>query len=190
MTMERRIDPTPPESWDEKTRELIEASSRAVGGAGEVFAVIAHHPRLLASWTRFAGSLLSRSLLDRRLVELVILRGAWNCGCDYEWGHHVPLARAYGVSEEEIAQAAGGGAAAGWSALESAALMATDELHRDGRIGAETWAALAAELAPAELVELCMLVGHYKMLSMLILSAGVQNEPGIERLPPRPPLEA
>ena len=37
---------------------------------------------------------------------------------------------------------------------------------------------LAAELREPELIELCLLVGHYEMLAMTLNSLGVEAEPG------------
>jgi alkylhydroperoxidase family enzyme len=135
---------------------------------------------------RFAGPLLQRSILDRRLVELVVLRVASNCSCDYEWGHHVPLAVDAGVTLAEVARIRQADVSPSWNERDAATLTAADELHSARRISDDTWARLlAAGLSNQELIELCMLVGQYEMLSMTILSAGVETEAGIVRLPPR-----
>jgi hypothetical protein len=55
--------------------------------------------------------------------------------------------------------------------------MATDELHDHRVITDRTWAALATELTERELIELCLLVGHYEMLAMTLNSLGVEAEP-------------
>jgi len=38
---------------------------------------------------------------------VLILRTAANCGTDYEWGHHVDLARFAGLDADEIASLSG-----------------------------------------------------------------------------------
>lgn len=183
MRSKPRLAPVPRELWDEDTAALIDASSAASAGAQALFSTLAHHPKLLRGWMRFAGPLLTRSLLDRRLVELVVLRVAWNCACGYEWGHHVPLAIAAGVTEGELVQVRQEEISSEWEGLDAAALEAADELHEAGRISDGVWARLvAAGMSPPQLIELCMLIGQYEMLSMLIISTGIENEPGLDRL--------
>jgi hypothetical protein len=55
-------------------------------------------------------------------------------------------------------------------------LRATDELHDVRVISDHTWRALAAELTDRQLIELCLLVGHYEMLAMALNSLGVEPE--------------
>ena len=43
-------------------------------------------------------------------------------------------------------------------------------------IGDATWARLSEFLSHTELIELCMLAGHYEMLAGTIASAGIQPE--------------
>ena len=60
-----------------------------------------------------------------------------------------------------------------------ALLRAADALHADRTIGDDLWAALRAGCSDVELIELCLLVGHYEMLAMTINSLGIQpDEPG------------
>ena len=44
-------------------------------------------------------------------------------------------------------------------------------------ISDRTWRGLADELAERELIELCLLVGHYEMLAMTLNTLGVEPEP-------------
>ncbi len=55
-------------------------------------------------------------------------------------------------------------------------LRAVDELHDTRDISDELWAGLRAELSDAELIELCMLTGHYEMLAMTLNALRVQPE--------------
>jgi alkylhydroperoxidase family enzyme len=157
------------------------ATAAALATRGErprVLTTLARHRRLFRWWLPFAGSLLLRSELPRVDVELVVLRTACNCASWYEWAQHVPLARRGGVSQAAIDAVPQWGEHGLWTPRQRALLAATDELHRQRTITGETWAALAGELRDAELIELCMLVGHYEMLAMTLNSLGVEPEPG------------
>lgn len=187
-----RIPPLAPDERDERTEALL-ASLRPPGAAGDLnlFATLAHHPRLLKRWSAFGGVLLYRGELPERERELLILRTAWNCRAGYEWGQHVRIGLGAGLTRDEIDAIAafdlGADPAAGgsWSADDAALLRAADELHRDARIGDATWAVLAARWSAAQLIELCMLVGQYHLVAFTLNSLGVSREDGVEGLPPR-----
>jgi AhpD family alkylhydroperoxidase len=144
------------------------------GGPPHLFTTLARHRRLFRRWLRFAAALMPGGVLPRAESELVILRVAHNCGCEYEWHHHERLAASVGLSVEEVQRVRGGPSAAGWSPRRRLILAAVDELHAERNISDATWSSLAALLTEAELIELCMLVGHYEMLAMTINALAVE----------------
>lgn len=181
-----RLTPLPLAEMSERTREKLAQSRLIPDDGGEplaIFATLARHPKLLGSWLPFGGRLLAGGSLDRRLTEIVILRTAYNVGNEYEWGQHVPISMAFGLARADIERIVAGPEADGWSPLEALLLQAADELHSERYLTDTTWNALAEQLSEVQLIELCFLVGHYSMLAMFLRSAGVQLEPGKERLP-------
>ena len=58
-----------------------------------------------------------------------------------------------------------GSDAAGWSPLDAALLRAAEELHAESMIRDTTWADLAISLDERQLIELVLLVGHYKTVA-------------------------
>jgi alkylhydroperoxidase family enzyme len=143
-----------------------------------IFTTLSRHRRLYRPWLRFAGALMPGGRLPRTDSELVILRVAHNCGSDYEWGHHERMGEAAGLSAAQV-QAAAGDAPGDGSLFEERQrllLRAADELHERRDISDELWASLAAELSETELIELCMLIGHYEMLAMTLNALRVQPD--------------
>lgn len=175
-----RVPPLAPEDREERTAELLE-------GLGDlnIFATLAHHPRLLKRWSQFGGVLLYKGELPVRERELLILRTAWNCRADYEWGQHVRIGLEAGLTPDEITAitSAAGGDDPAWSASDAALLRAADELHRDAHVGDGTWEALAATWSVPQLIELCMVVGQYHLVAFTLNSLGVQREDGVPGLP-------
>jgi alkylhydroperoxidase family enzyme len=141
-----------------------------------LFTTLARHRRLFRPWLRFAGALMPRGVLPRTDGELVILRVAFNCGCDYEWLHHERIAQREGLSGADVARVREGSAAEGWSPRQALLLRAVDELHERRCLGEATWGQLSVDLGEKELIELCMLVGHYEMLAMTLNSLRVQPD--------------
>ena len=157
---------------------IVKLAGLAVGGSPpNVFSTLARHRGLFRRWLWFAGVLMPGGKLPRSETELVILRVAHNTDCDYEWGHHQRIGRRAGLTEEEIARVRRGASAPGWSERRALLLSATDELHESGRIGEELWSGLCQALDERQLIELCMLVGHYEMLAMTLNSLGVEPDP-------------
>ena len=182
--MAPRIPTLPKAGRDPKTAELLEALSAFNGVELNIFATLAHHPRLLKRWSDFGGVLLYGGALPARERELLILRTGYLCRAPYEWGQHVTIGLASGLTEEEIARIAEGPDAADWSAADARLLRATDELHRDSTISDATWAELAAQWNEQQLIELCMVVGQYHLVAMTLNSLGV--EPETDDFPPLP----
>jgi len=54
---------------------------------------------------------------------------------------------------------------------------AADELHAQRRVGDALWAELARVYDERELIELLLLIGHYEMLAMTLLSLRVAPDP-------------
>jgi alkylhydroperoxidase family enzyme len=175
-----RVPPLAPADRDERTQELVAGLSEM-----NIFTTLAHHPRLLKRWSQFGGVLLYRGELAHRDRELLILRTAYHCGADYEWGQHVRIGLDAGVTAEEIAAIATptGADDPGWSADDAALLRAADELHADAHISDATWATLAARLSTQQLIEVCMVVGQYHLVAFTLNSLGVQREDGVDGLP-------
>jgi alkylhydroperoxidase family enzyme len=174
--MPPRIPPLPREGRDPKTAELLEALSAFNGVELNIFATLAHHPRLLKRWSDFGGVLLYGGKLPPRERELLILRTGYLCRAPYEWGQHVTIARASGLTDDEIERVAQGPGAAGWSSDDAVLLRAADELHTDSRIGDATWSSLSARWDEQQLIEVCMVVGQYHLVAMTLNSLGVEPE--------------
>jgi AhpD family alkylhydroperoxidase len=155
------------------------------GGPPHLFTTLARHRGLYRKWLRFAGALMPGGRLPRADSELLILRVAHNCACEYEWRHHERIGLTAGLTAEEIARARDGADAEGFSDRQRLLLRAADELHADRDLSDELWAQLRPLLSDAELIELCMLVGHYEMLAMTLNALRVEPDAPPRGRPPR-----
>jgi alkylhydroperoxidase family enzyme len=156
---------------------------RPDGTEMNIFATLAHHPALLKRWAAFGGTLLFGGRLPARDRELLILRTAWLCDAEYEWGQHVGIALGAGVTESEIERIHTQGASGPWSATDGALLRAADELHSSSQITDETWKELAGAYDYQQLIEVCMVIGQYHMVAFTLNSLGVEPEPGVPEFP-------
>ena len=156
--------------------------TRAIGRASRtdrppnLFTTLARRRGLFRGWLMFAGRLMPGGTLPREDTELVILRVAHNCRCEYEWRHHERLGEAAGLSRADVERTRGGRGAPEWSERQRALLWAADELHERRELSDEAWAELSRHLAEPELIELCLLIGHYEMLAMTINSLRIEPD--------------
>ena len=173
-----RIPGQSPEEWSPETEAELNATiSVSRDRPIHLPSVIAHHPTFLAPYLEWAKAVALRGVLEPRPTAILALRTTWNCRSDFEWGVHAERA-SFGaaLTSREIAAVAGGAEEKCWSTFDSALIVAADELWSDGRIGDTAWAVLAEEYEAAAMVEVCFVVGHYTMLSMVATSAGVPGE--------------
>ncbi len=141
-----------------------------------LFTTLARRRGLFRGWLMFAGRLMPGGTLPRQDTELVILRVAHNCQCEYEWRHHERLAHAAGLSRADVERARGERTATEWSERQRALLWAADDLHERRELADDVWTELNRHFSEPELIELCLLVGHYEMLAMTINSLRIEPD--------------
>ncbi len=172
-----RISPGTPAEIGHINHGLARLIGAATGGPPpHVLTTLARHRGLFRRWLRFAGALMPGGLLPRDQSELMILRVANNCNCEYERVQHVRLGLDAGLSQEEIDAIPFGPAHPGFSDSQRLLLTATDELHGERTITQGTWDRLAAVYSERKLIEICMLVGHYEMLAMTLNALAVEPD--------------
>jgi alkylhydroperoxidase family enzyme len=163
-----RIAPVRPDELTDEQRELLSAASPdGQPRTSEFFSILVRHPALYRRWSQYGWRMLRKGVLSDRDRELAILRTAWLCKGDYEWGQHVAAASRVGMTPAEIEAVIAGASDTTWSPDEAAVLAAVDELHRDSCISEATWDALVGRLDERQLLELPMLVGFYTTIAWL-----------------------
>lgn len=142
-----------------------------------IFATLAHAPKMLESVLRMGGFLLSGKGMPEREREIVILRVGWRAGSVYEFGQHTVLGRQAGLTDEEITRLTED-SLDGWDEGDRLLVAMADDLHADDKVADSTWAGLAERWDETHLVELLVLAGFYRLVSGFLNSAGVELDPG------------
>jgi alkylhydroperoxidase family enzyme len=70
-----------------------------------------------------------------------------------------------------------------WSDDDRALLALADDLADDDCVSDRTWGALTGRWSDAELVELLIVAGFYRLVSGFLNSAGVQLDDGVPGFP-------
>ena len=179
-----RLSPVEKADWTPAQRAYLEPHEQA-GRIFIVFKMAAHHPDLARSFDAFAfGHINGESnTLHPRHRELLILRVSWLCRSEYVWAQHRRIARAVGLTDDEILRITREPEAPGWAPFEAALLCAVDDLHGDAFISDPTWNALSRQFDTRQLMDLIFTVGTYQLASMALNSWGVQLDDGLTDFP-------
>jgi 4-carboxymuconolactone decarboxylase len=144
-----------------------------------IFRMLAHAETLLRGFGQLGTAILGRAALDPRLRELVILRVGARSPAAYEWQQHVPIARAVGATDEELAALERDAPEApSFGPRERALLRLTDELLAAPRASDATLAAMRAQFSDREVCEAVLTIGYYMMVARFLETTGVDLETG------------
>ena len=168
---------------DPELAETLAGALTLDGRPLNIFGVLGHHPKLLKRFNLMGGFILNKGLLPARERELVILRIGWNAKAVYEFGQHTVIGLRCGLTSDEIAALTKAPDTHAWSADDRALISMADELAADDCVTDATWAALAVRWNDAELVELLVVAGFYRLVSGFLNSAGVQLDTGVPGFP-------
>ena len=181
LTIERtsppRIAPLLPRELRPLARIVATLTGRLTAGAPpNIFTTLGQHPRLFRAWLVYSAHLMPFGRLPRHDTELVILRVAWRCRSVYEWRQHVPLAVRIGLTPEQIDGIAADHSTSSLSERQQTLVAVTDDLLDHRAISELTWRSARSSLTNRELIELCLLVGHYQGLASAIGGLAIEPE--------------
>lgn len=147
----------------------------------DILGVLARHPKMAREFLTYNAFLLQRGELPVRLRELAVLRTAHVRRSVFFWGEHHRIARAGGLSDNEIARIGRGNAE--FDGVDRLVLETTDELLARGRATPDAWRRLVDELGTHQAMELIFVVGTYAMLAMACDTWQLAPPPGSATLP-------
>jgi len=175
-----RIPPLTKDQWTEEQRKVLERFYTE-GRLYNVQGTFAQNWEAYKNYYVWATYIIgSASTLPPRQRELLILRTGWLCHSEYEWGQHVLVGKAAGLTDAEIARIKEGPEAPGWQPFDAMLLRAADELHKSAFITDATWAALSRQYSTKQLMDTVFTVGQYTMVSMALNTFGVQLDKGVD----------
>jgi AhpD family alkylhydroperoxidase len=168
--MPRRPDPAP-DALSPRTREALAALP-----GNNVFRALAHADASFPALIELTASLWNDAALSARHRELAILRVARLLDCDYEWMHHVEVARMVGIDEAGI-DALDRGDVAAFADADRLVLDAVPVLLDRRRTDDALFDALDAALTTRGVVELHLVVGVYAAIAGIVADLDVDPDP-------------
>ncbi|MDO9178194.1 MAG: carboxymuconolactone decarboxylase family protein [Agitococcus sp.] len=188
--MKEAIELAPPKGWirAEKVRILpiteqksawhLRSLNSAINRLGKLqasnlFMTLMGNFRIFSRWILFASSLMPYGELKRRETELIILRVAWNCRCQYEWAQHKQISQQVGLTEHDLLNVTIGTDGFPKDSCEALLMRSCDEFHHQRMISEKTWQMLTRVYSDKDLLEILMVIGHYEMLAGVLNSTGI-----------------
>jgi alkylhydroperoxidase family enzyme len=148
-----------------------------------LFRVLARDERLFAR--SMGAGLLDRGHLTLREREIVILRVCANHRSEYEWGVHVAVfSERAGLTAEQVAATTRPPDGANcWTPKEQLLLRLCDELRVDTTVSDALWTDLSASFSEEAILELILLTGFYRTISVLTNTLQMPLEDFAARFP-------
>lgn len=144
-----------------------------------------HAPPLTDPAVRLGRAILASTALSPRLREMAVLTVAARTGCRYERSQHTPVARAVGVTGDQMDVLASGEITEGlFTEQQRTALTAVTELLTGHTLEPATLKSLQEQYSDQEIVELIALTGYYTMLAGLANGLDVDVDPAGDLLTP------
>jgi alkylhydroperoxidase family enzyme len=142
-----------------------------------VVRALLQNPDVTAAQSRLAGALMGSKTLNPRLRELVILRTGWRTKSEYEFCQHVGVARQLGMSDEEILGVRDPANCKAYNEVDRTVIAMADELNDSAEVSTKTWSVLQQFFSPAELVELLLVSGFWRMMAGFLKTAQIPLDP-------------
>jgi alkylhydroperoxidase family enzyme len=142
-----------------------------------VMRALLQNPAVTVAQSHLAGALMASKTLNPRLRELVILRTGWKTKSEYEFCQHVGIARQLQMSDEEILGVRDPANCKAFSEVDRAVIAMADELNDNAEVSVKTWSVLERFFSPAELVELVLVSGFWRMMAGFLNTARIPLDP-------------
>jgi len=182
-----RIPPLPisemPNEWVKTLERLPGAGLKGVYTPVNVFGTLMYGTKTMGSFLDYWVTSKLEMGLSGREQELVILRMGYLYDCNYVWKHHVPVAREYGVSDNELEAVKTSPVPSLFSAREYALLMLTDEMVEHRTIRDDAWSKWSGELDKSEMVDLISLISQYVLFALINNAIQIEIEDPLSNIP-------
>jgi len=166
------------EDLPEAERVIFDNLAKESSGAvGNIFRVIANTPKFLRRFCSMGNQLRNKTALDPKLRELAILTVGRLTDAQYEFVHHLSIARRVGVSREQLEALADWEKSPKFSDHERAVIRYAAEATSNVRVTDTTWNALKTFLDTQRMMELVQNVAYYNMVVRILVPLGVELEP-------------
>ena len=125
--------------------------------------------------TYWAESKITMSL-SLRQQELIILRSACIFGCEYVWGHHVPVAQQEGLKDDDIMQITQEIASISLPEEDKILLEFTDQIYKKANITDILWNQVNRYYTEIQILDMITVTSQYLLFNSVNNIFGIKLE--------------
>jgi 4-carboxymuconolactone decarboxylase len=169
MTSATRLAPIQPGTQP----ELAELEAKIIRKRGKITPLYQHllnSPKMAQGWEELLSVVRQHNSLPADLRELIILRVAVLNDAPYEFEAHIAHARQAGVSDVKIQALKETVISSLFTAHEQLVLQLADTMTQDIHVPDALFAQIAQHYAGKELLDLCITIGAYNMVSRVLVA--------------------
>jgi 4-carboxymuconolactone decarboxylase len=138
-----------------------------------LYRTLAYNPEVMRDFLKLGNTLLSKTELEPRLRELIILRIASVTGSRYEWTQHQALAMQVGVTAEKATAVTNWNGSKVFIPEERAALRYADVLAGNEKVSDEIFGELRRLFTDKVIVEMTAAIGYWTMVGRFLVALQV-----------------
>jgi len=187
QSTEARIQPLPmsdmQNDWLKTLERLPGAGLKGQYAPVNVLGTLMYNPRTFGPFLDYWVTSKLEMGLSVREQELIIMRMGFLYNCNYVWKHHYPVAKEFGVSDDQIAALKISPLPSAFPSREYALLMLTEEMVEHRTIREEAWLKWSSGLSKQELVDLVSIVSQYVFFALLNNAMQIQVEEPLKTIP-------
>lgn len=161
---------------DQELRDVFEKMKQK-GTVLNVWRMMAWSPVLAKVWAPFSRGLRNDLSVSRKLRELMIVQIALRHESRYEYGHHVIMARAEGLTQAQLDALPGWRDSEQFDADECLVLQLADDLMQASGASAATMGSLLRRFGEKHLMELLATGAFYCAVARIVNSLDCELEP-------------
>ncbi len=133
-------------------------------------------PKIAELFVPFWGKSKHELNLSIREQELIILKTACFFGCDYVWGHHVPIAKQADVTDEEIAQVPLPVKDQNLPLKDKVLIKMVESVLKKANLSDEEFEEIVKHFDEAQILDIIMVISHYLVFNSVNNIFGVELE--------------
>jgi 4-carboxymuconolactone decarboxylase len=153
--------------------QLFGEIERSGGNVPPIYRVLAHSPRMVATWHKFSAPLRGPGDLTPGLRELAVLRVSHVTGSGRQWSHHSQLASAAGIADDKIEAVRADASFRSFSEVERRVLRLADRVGSGADVDQGAFMKVLEVLGEAQTVELIVVASYYRCLAGLLSAFGL-----------------
>ena len=162
-----------PDELPEEIRKIVSSSPL------NVVKMMANAPESFLGFQKFANGVLFKNKFDLRKREIAVCRIGHVTKANYEWTHHVRVAKSAGVSDEEIRIIGSENPVRSLDEEGNLLCRVADEISLNVRLSDEALAAILERYGVQGATELILCCSYFNMISRFLESTRVELEAGV-----------